>query len=179
MVLSAFHVLRRCVHDQSGSRHLPRWCSTAGVGRTTPSARSLRSTEAAAARGVATPGDPRVVPWFGTGQYLRRPRSCSSNSRSPRPTTEAHNDYLQLLVEGGWLVAVLALVRCSCRRRCAAGSARAKTTGRLVRPGAVTVRRDRFQEIVEFSLQMPKRGLFILCAIAVRKALVKPAVRRV
>ena len=92
---------------------------------------------------------------------------------------EAHNDYLQLLVEGGWLVTVPALVLVwlvarEVRRRFREGLD--DRTGYGIRLGAVTgIVAIAFQEIVEFSLQMPgNAALFtILCAIAVRRASVK------
>ena len=98
---------------------------------------------------------------------------------------EAHNDYLQLLVEGGWLVTVPALVLIGLfarevRRRFREGLD--DRTGYWIRLGAVTgIIAIAFQEIVEFSLQMPgNAALFtVLCAIAVRRASVKKAARRV
>ena len=97
---------------------------------------------------------------------------------------EAHNDYLQLLVEGGWLVAVLALVLVGLfarevRRRFCEG--RDEGTGYWIRLGAVTgIVAIAFQEIVEFSLQMPGNAALctVLCVIAVRKASVKTGARR-
>jgi O-antigen ligase len=94
---------------------------------------------------------------------------------------EAHNDYLQLLVEGGWLVtvpalALLGLFAREVRRRFREG--RDDRTGYWLRLGAVTgLVAIAFQEIVEFSLQMPGNAAFftVLCAIAVRRASVKGA----
>ena len=92
---------------------------------------------------------------------------------------EAHNDYLQLLVEGGWLIAVPALVLMGLfawqvRSRFREG--RDDRTGYWIRLGAVTgIIAIAFQEIVEFSLQMPGNAAFftILCAIALRQASIK------
>jgi O-antigen ligase len=92
---------------------------------------------------------------------------------------EAHNDYLQLLVEGGWLIAVPALVLMGLfgwqvRSRFREG--RDDRTGYWIRLGAVTgIIAIAFQEIVEFSLQMPGNAAFftILCAIAIRRTSVK------
>lgn len=92
---------------------------------------------------------------------------------------EAHNDYLQILVEGGYLVAVPALIlmvlvawQIHARFR----EAKDDRTGYWIRLGAVTgIVAIAFQELVEFSLQIPgNAALFtVLCAIAVRKATVK------
>ena len=92
---------------------------------------------------------------------------------------EAHNDYLQLLVEGGWLVTVPALVLLvlfvrEVHRRFREG--RDDRTGYWIRLGAVTgLVAIACQEVVEFSLQMPgNAALFVLlCAVAVRKASAK------
>jgi O-antigen ligase len=92
---------------------------------------------------------------------------------------EAHNDYLQLLVEGGWLVAVPALVLVGLfvwevRRRFR--EARDDRTGYWLRLGAVTgLVAIALQEVMEFSLQMPgNAALFtLLAAIAIRRASLK------
>jgi O-antigen ligase len=92
---------------------------------------------------------------------------------------EAHNDYLQLLVEGGWLVAVpaLALIGLFAREvRRRFRDALDDRTGYWLRLGAVTgLVAIAFQEIVEFSLQMPgNAALFtVLAAVAMRRATVK------
>ncbi len=89
---------------------------------------------------------------------------------------EAHNDYLQLLTEGGYLVAVPAallmvlFVRQVYRRFKYGNDDR---VGYWIRLGATTgIVAMAFQEIVEFSLQMPgNAALFtVLCAIAMRKS---------
>jgi hypothetical protein len=93
--------------------------------------------------------------------------------------------YLQLLVEGGWLVTVPALVLVwlfagEVRRRFR--ESLDDRTGYWIRLGAVTgIIAIAFQEIVEFSLQVPgNAALFtVLCAMAVRRASVKKAARRV
>jgi O-antigen ligase len=125
-------------------------------------------------------------PWFGTGlnTYGSATVLLQRFEKATAHYVEAHNDYLQLLVEGGWLVAVpalllaLAFVR-EVRRRFREGLD--DRTGYWIRLGAVTgLVAIAFQEIVEFSLQMPgNAALFtILCAMAVRRASVK-APRRV
>ncbi len=89
---------------------------------------------------------------------------------------EAHNDYLQLLTEGGYLVAVPALLLVALfvwQVRARFREGHDDRTGYWLRLGAVTgIVAMAFQEIVEFSLQMP--GNFVLfatlCAIAIRKA---------
>ena len=120
-------------------------------------------------------------PWFGTGlnTYGSATLLLQQFEKATAHYVEAHNDYLQLLVEGGWLVTVPALVLIGLfvrevRRRFRDGLD--DRTGYWVRLGAVTgIVAIAFQEIVEFSLQMPgNAALFtILCAIAVRRASVK------
>jgi O-antigen ligase len=89
---------------------------------------------------------------------------------------EAHNDYLQILTEGGYWVAVPALalvgtivwqVRARFRENLD------DRTGYWLRLGAVTgIVAMAFQELVEFSLQMPGNFVLftVLCAIAIRRA---------
>ena len=87
---------------------------------------------------------------------------------------EAHNDYLQLAVEGGILVAVpvaivLALLVREVRRRFA--ERMDDPINYWIRVGAVTgLVAIAGQELVEFSLQMPgNAALFaVLCAMAIR-----------
>lgn len=88
---------------------------------------------------------------------------------------EAHNDYLQLLAEGGALLTIpaiactgafLALVRRRFREEVG-------TTSYWLRVGAVTgIAAIALQETVEFSLQMPgNAALFsVLCGIAIHQA---------
>ena len=88
---------------------------------------------------------------------------------------EAHNDYLQLLAEGGMLlvipaVALIALFVREVWLRFSEGLD--DNTGYWLRLGAVTgLIAISLQEIVDFSLQMPgNAALFVLlCGIAVRK----------
>ena len=127
----------------------------------------------------------QLFPWFGTGlnTYGSATLLLQQFEKSTAHYVEAHNDYLQLLVEGGWLVAVPALVLAylfarEVRRRFREGQD--DRTGYWVRLGAVTgIVAIAFQEVVEFSLQMPgNAALFtVLCAIAVRKASAKPSAR--
>jgi putative inorganic carbon (HCO3(-)) transporter len=87
---------------------------------------------------------------------------------------EAHNDYLQLAAEGGWLLAVPAVL-------CVAAfavmvwkrfSAETSKSGYWLRVGAVTgLAAVALQETVDFSLQMPgNAALFaVLCGIALHR----------
>jgi O-antigen ligase len=88
---------------------------------------------------------------------------------------EAHNDYLQLLAEGGALLTIPALVCVGVfvplvRRRF---RDERSITSYWIRVGAVTgIGAIALQETVEFSLQMPgNAALFaVVCAIALHRA---------
>jgi O-antigen ligase len=119
----------------------------------------------------------QAFPWFGTGlnTYGTATLLLQQFERGVAHYVEAHNDYLQLLAEGGWLVAVPVLlligsfVREVWKRFWEDHDDR---TGYWIRLGAVTgIVAIALQEIVEFSLQMPgNSALFtVLCAIAIRK----------
>ena len=126
-------------------------------------------------------GTLRLFPWFGSGLdsfgtlmlvYQPEPRGVRY--------VEAHNDYLQLLVEGGVLtfalaiVAIISLVRCI-RSRFDAGDDGAE--GHWVRVGAATgLLAIALQSFVEFSLQMP--GNTALCAVLIAVATYLPAANR-
>ncbi|MFN7982064.1 MAG: O-antigen ligase family protein, partial [Vicinamibacterales bacterium] len=126
-------------------------------------------------------GTLRLFPWFGSGLdsfgtlmlvYQPEPRGLRY--------VEAHNDYLQLLVEGGVLTFVLAiaaiisLVRCI-RLRFDAGDDGAE--GHWVRVGAaIGLLAIALQSFVEFSLQMP--GNTALCAALIAIATYLPAANR-
>ena len=94
---------------------------------------------------------------------------------------EAHNDYLQILVEGGYLVAVPAAILLAlfvwqvwARFR----EHHDDRTGHWIRLGAVTgLVTIACQEMLDFSLQIPGNAVLfiVLCAIAVRKATPKRA----
>jgi O-antigen ligase len=92
---------------------------------------------------------------------------------------EAHNDYLQVLVEGGLLLAIpvaaaLALLVLGIRRRFADGRDDAMT--HWIRVGATTALvAIGAQSLVEFSLQMP--GNAALCVVVMALALHQPAAR--
>lgn len=82
---------------------------------------------------------------------------------------QAHNDYLQLVAEGGLLVAVPAAIAIVClavaiRRNL--GAARGETRGYWIRTGAVIgLVAIAIQEIAEFSLQIPANA-FLFCTLA-------------
>jgi O-antigen ligase len=93
---------------------------------------------------------------------------------------EAHNDYLQLLAEGGLLVAVPAalclffVVREVYRRGCTDPPS---TTSWWLRRGAVTgLVAIALQESVEFSLQVPGNAVLfaLLCAVALHRPQLHP-----
>jgi O-antigen ligase len=92
-----------------------------------------------------------------------------------RPYEGAHNDFLQLAIEGGLLIAIPAFAAAACfvrqtRRRFRAASDDATT--RWIRIGAVTgLLLIAGQEMVDFSLQVPANAaLFVvLAAIAVHR----------
>ena len=95
---------------------------------------------------------------------------------------QAHNDYLQLLAEGGLLVAIpaalaLALLVRAVRRNLRA--AEGATRGYWIRAGAaVGMLAMGVQELVEFSLQMPANTLLFCTLAAVALAPVRSDVRR-
>ena len=84
---------------------------------------------------------------------------------------EAHNDYLQLAVEGGWLVGVPALLLVASlateiRRRFREGADDTRTY--WVRVGAVTgLLAIAFQSLVEFTLQMPGAAVLFATLLAI------------
>jgi O-antigen ligase len=90
---------------------------------------------------------------------------------------QAHNDYLQVLAEGGVLVCVPATVvivgiAWTIRRRFREGSA--ESSGYWLRFGAVTgILAIALQEISDFSLQMPGNAVLfaVLLAIAIRPSI--------
>ena len=191
MVLSAFHVLRRQQSTAKG-RLLGTYlvlvvmAAVAWVGIDAIGARFAEVDWKLGGRAGAWGDGWRIhqaFPWFGTGlnTYGSATLLLQEFEKATAHYLEAHNDYLQLLVEGGWLVAVPALVLAwlfarEVRRRFREG--RDDGTGYWIRLGAVTgIVAIAFQEIVEFSLQMPgNAALFtVLCAVAVRKASVKGA----
>ncbi len=189
MVLSAFNVLRRQTSTTKG-RLLGTYlalvfvAAVAWVGIDAIGARFAEVDWALGGRTGAWEDAWRIhasFPWFGTGlnTYGSATLLLQQFEKGTAHYIEAHNDYLQLLVEGGWLVTVPALVLIALfagqvRKRFR--EARDDRTGYWIRLGAVTgIVAIAFQEIVEFSLQMPgNAALFtVLCAVAMRRASVK------
>jgi hypothetical protein len=189
MMLSAFHVLRRQTSATKG-RLLGTYLAlvfvtaVAWVGIDAVGARFAEVDWKLGGRAGAWADAWRIhqsFRWFGTGlnTYGTATVLLQEFEKATAHYVEAHNDYLQVLVEGGWLVTVPALVLVGLfvrevRRRFREG--RDDRTGYWIRLGAVTgLVAIAFQAIVEFSLQMPgNAALFtVLCAVAVRKASVK------
>ena len=120
MVLSAFHVLRRQQSTAKG-RLLGTYlalvfvAAVAWVGIDAIGARFAEVDWKLGGRAGAW-GDAwrihQAFPWFGTGlnTYGSATLLLQEFEKATAHYVEAHNDYLQLLVEGGWLVAVPALV---------------------------------------------------------------------
>jgi O-antigen ligase len=189
MTLSAFHVLRRQASTTKGRLvgtylALVFVAAVAWVGIDAIGARFAEVDWKLGGRAGAW-GDAwrihRAFPWFGTGlnTYGSATLLLQQFEKATAHYVEAHNDYLQVLVEGGWLVTVPALLLAGLfvrevRRRFREG--RDDRTGYWLRLGAMTgIVAIAFQEIVEFSLQMPGNAAFftVLAAVAVRRASVK------
>jgi len=117
-----------------------------------------------------------MFPWLGTG-FNTYGTATVLYQRNDLVShyLEAHNDYLQILVEGGWLVAVPVLLTILLFAREVwkrFKEAEDDPTGYWIRLGAVTgMVAMAFQSVVEFSLQMPgNAALFcVLAAIAIRR----------
>ena len=117
-----------------------------------------------------------MFPWLGTGfnTYGAATVLYQQNDVAWH-YFEAHNDYLQILVEGGWLVAVPVLLTILLFAREVwkrFREAEDDPTGYWIRLGAVTgMVAIAFQSVVEFSLQMPGiAALFcVLAALAIRR----------
>lgn len=107
---------------------------------------------------------------YGTATLLLQRHDLASHY------AEAHSDYLQLLAEGGWLVAlplVLTLLLFTAEVWRRFQDARDDVFGYWLRLGAVTgIVAMAFQETVEFSLQMPGNAVLfvLLAAVAVRRS---------
>ena len=88
---------------------------------------------------------------------------------------EAHNDYLQLLAEGGALVcipAALAILAFAWTVRCRFLEVSVQSSDYWIRVGAITgILAIALQEISDFSLQMPGNAVLfvLLCGIAARQ----------
>jgi hypothetical protein len=115
-------------------------------------------------------------PWFGTGlgTYGRAMLVYQTGDRSSM-YVQAHNDYLQVIAEGGLLVSVpvaivVGLVVAGIRRRLSSGQDDRVTV--WVRLGAVAgLLGIAAQSLVEFSLQMPGNAVLfvVLMAIALHR----------
>ncbi len=119
-----------------------------------------------------------MFPWFGTGfnTYGTATVLLQQFQVGVAHYVEAHNDYLQIFVEGGYLVAVpafilMVIVAWQIRARFREGQD--DHTGYWIRLGAVTgIIAMMAQELVEFSLQMPGNAVLftVLCGVAMRRA---------
>ncbi len=112
----------------------------------------------------------RDFPLFGTGLNTYSDAMLFYQQRNPGVhMAQAHNDYLQLLAEGGLLVAVPAAIAIlllgrAIRRNLRA--ARGEARGYWIRAGAaVGLLAIAVQEVVEFSLQIPANAL-LFCTLA-------------
>ena len=118
----------------------------------------------------------RMFPLYGTGfNTYGTATTLLQQYEVDMHFVEAHNDYLQVLAEGGYLVAtpaVLLIVIFVWQVLARFREGHDDRTSYWLRLGAVTgIVAMAFQEIVEFSLQMPgNAALFVvLCAMAVRR----------
>jgi hypothetical protein len=114
----------------------------------------------------------RRFPLFGTGFNTYGTSTLLYQSAIPDVhLAEAHNDYLQLLSEGGALMAVpaialLIVIAVTIRRRFR--NVRPGSTDYWIRAGAVTgILAMAIQEIGEFSLQMPGNAVLFVALLAV------------
>jgi hypothetical protein len=112
----------------------------------------------------------RHFPWFGTGlNTFGTATVLYQLTGTDMHFNEAHNDYVQLLVEGGLVTFVFVLGAAVAIARTAAIRLRSADDGaeaRWVRVGAATgLMAIALQSLVEFSLQMPGNAvLFVLLA---------------
>lgn len=112
----------------------------------------------------------RAFPLLGTGLNTYDAAMLFYQKRNPGfHMAQAHNDYLQLLAEGGTLLASLAAIAAVVLARAirrTLRAARAEARGYWVRAGAaVGLLAIAVQEIVEFSLQIPVNAL-LFCTLA-------------
>ena len=118
-----------------------------------------------------------AFPWLGTGlNTFGTATTLYQSSQFESHHVEAHNDYVQLLSEGGIALALLAaaaifLVGREIRRRFRENAD--DTVGYWTRVGATTgLVAIALQEVVEFSLQIP--GIAVLFAVAAAIAIRPP-----
>lgn len=114
----------------------------------------------------------RAFPWTGTGlNTFSEAMEVYQTFEMTTHTMEAHNDYLQLLADGGLLLALPALIAIillgrEIRRRFR--EARDDTTSYWLRVGATTALvAIAVQETVEFSLRLPGHGVLLAAVVAV------------
>lgn len=112
----------------------------------------------------------RDFPLFGTGLNTYSPAMLFYQQRNPGwHMAQAHNDYLQLLAEGGVFITVPAAITAMLLARAIRRSlraARGEARGYWVRAGAaVGLLAIGAQELVEFSLQIPVNAL-LFCTLA-------------
>ena len=112
----------------------------------------------------------RNFPVFGTGLNTYSPAMLLYQTRNEGfHMAQAHNDYLQLLAEGGAVVAVAAMAAAALlinAIRRTLDAARAEARGYWIRAGAaVGLMTIALQEVVEFSLQIPANA-FLFCTLA-------------
>ena len=111
-------------------------------------------------------------PWFGTGVgTFGQAMLVYQTAGRPVMYAQAHNDYLQVMAEGGVLVVApavvaLVLVLATLRRRLAPGREQSMTP--WVRAGAVAgLAGIAAQSLVEFSLQMPGNTVLFVLVLAI------------
>ena len=112
----------------------------------------------------------RDFPLFGTGLNTYPDAMLFYQQRNPGTyVAQAHNDYLQLLAEGGLLVtipAAIAIVLLARAIRRNLRAARGQARGYWIRVGAaVGLLAIAVQEVFEFSLQIPANAL-LFCTLA-------------
>jgi len=112
----------------------------------------------------------RDFPLLGTGLNTYSPAMLLYQTRNPGfHMAQAHNDYLQLLAEGGAAIAIAAMVTAVLLIRAiqrTLRAARIEARGYWIRAGAaVGLMTIAFQELVEFSLQIPANA-FLFCTLA-------------
>lgn len=119
----------------------------------------------------------QAFPLLGTGLNTFGAASIVYQTRGDMHYNEAHNDYVQLLVEGGlvtFLLVVVAIVGVTRAVRARLASNDDGTEARWLRVGASAgLVAIGLQALVEFSLQMP--GNAVLCVVLMALALYVPA----
>ena len=112
----------------------------------------------------------RDFPYFGTGLNTFSDAMLFYQQRNPGyHLAQAHNDYLQVLAEGGALVAIPAIIGMVVLARAILANlrvARQESRGYWIRAGAaVGLLAIAVQEVFEFSLQIPADAL-LFCTLA-------------